>query len=98
MVSAASAAPSASSPFGLRNFSAKLFHERAGRVQIGKTPAKIILAFSNNSPSMPRLNFSRPVKVHYPAAQFDIQFIIGNGKLDDVRIFSLFCDRFFGSS
>jgi hypothetical protein len=43
---------------------------------------------------MPRLNFSRIVKVHDPAAHFDIQFIIGDDKLDDVRIFNLVCDRF----
>jgi hypothetical protein len=63
---------SASSPNGLRSFSAELFHERVGRGQTGKTPPKIDFVFSNNSPSMPRLNFSRPVKVHHPTAQFDI--------------------------
>jgi hypothetical protein len=62
---------SASSPFGLQ-FSAELFHERAGRDQIGKTPPKIDFVSSNNCPSMPRLYFSRLMKVHHPAAQFDI--------------------------
>jgi hypothetical protein len=66
----------ASSPFGLQNFSVELFHERAGRLQIRKTPPKIDLAFSNNSPSIPCLNFSRPVKVHHPPPHFDIQFIV----------------------
>jgi hypothetical protein len=64
---------------GWQKFPTELFHERAGRRQIRKTPAKIDLAFSNNSPSMANLNFSRHVKVHYPAAQFDVQFIINDG-------------------
>jgi hypothetical protein len=51
------------------------------------------LAFSNNSSSIPRLNFSRPVKVHHPAAHFDIQFIINDEKLDNVGILLLGCDR-----
>jgi hypothetical protein len=37
------------------------------------------------------------MKVHYPAAQFDIQFIIDDGKPDDVGIFTLVGDRFPGS-
>jgi hypothetical protein len=78
----------------LRNCSAELFHERLGRNQLGKTPPKIDLIFSNNSSSMPRLNFSRPVKVHHPAAKFDIQFIAIDDKLDNVRILILVCDRF----
>jgi hypothetical protein len=73
----------------LQNFSVELFHERAGRLQIRKTPPKIDLAFSNNSPSIPRLNFSRPVKVHHPAAHFDIQFIIYDEKLNDAGILLL---------
>jgi|SRR6516225_5769605 hypothetical protein len=84
---------SASSPFGLQNFSAELFPERAGRVRIRKAPPKIDFAFSNNCPSMSRLNFSRPVKVHDPAAQFDIQFITSDDKLEDVGILLLVCDR-----
>jgi len=72
-----------------------LFPERAGRGQIGKTPSKKDLTFSNNSPSMPRRNFSRPVKMHHSAAQFDVQFIASYDKLDDVGIFPLVCGRFF---
>jgi hypothetical protein len=33
------------------------------------------------------------VKVQYPPAHFDIQFIIKDEKLDDVGIFTLVCDR-----
>jgi len=47
---------------------------------------------------MANLNFSRPVKVHYPAAQFDVQFVINDGKPNDVGIFTLVYDRFFGGS
>jgi hypothetical protein len=65
------------------------FFKRAGRRQIRKTPAKINFAFSNNFPSMANLNFSRPVKVHYPAAQFNVQFVINDGKPNDVGIFTL---------
>jgi hypothetical protein len=82
-----------SSPFGLQKFSAELFSESGGRVRIEKTPPKINLAFSDNSPSIPRPNFSRPMKVHHPAAHFDIQFIINDEKLDDVGIFILVRDR-----
>jgi hypothetical protein len=82
-----------SSPFGVQNFSVELFHKCAGRGQIGKTPPKIDLAFSNNYPSMPNLNFFRPVKVRHPAAQFDIQWTISDDKLDDVRIFLLVRER-----
>jgi hypothetical protein len=78
----------------LRNCSTKLFHELTGRGCLGKTPPKTDLAFSNNSPSVPRLNFSRPVKVHHPAAKFDIQFIAIDDKLDNVGILILVCDRF----
>jgi hypothetical protein len=42
---------------------------------------------------MPRLNFSRPVKVQHSPAHFDIQFIINDEKLDDVGIFTFVCDR-----
>ena len=45
---------------------------------------------------MPRRNFSRPVKVHHSAAQFDFQFIASDNKLDDVGIFPLVCGRFLG--
>jgi hypothetical protein len=76
-----------------RKFSAEPFLESGGHVRIGKTPPKINLAFSNNSPAVPRLNFSRRVKVHHPAAHFEIQYIIGDDKLDDVGIFTLVCDR-----
>jgi hypothetical protein len=76
----------------LWKFSAELFHEVAGSGKIGKTPPKIDLVFSNNSPSVPRLDLSRPVKVHYPAGQFEIQFIISDEKLNDVGIFTLVCD------
>jgi hypothetical protein len=47
---------------------------------------------------MANLNFSRRVKVHYPAAQFDVQFIINDGNPNDVGIFTLVYDRFFGGS
>jgi hypothetical protein len=77
----------------LQNFSVELFPKRAGGGQIGKTPPIIDVAPSNDSPSMSRLNFSRPMKVQHPAAQFDIQHIIIDGKLDDVGIFPLVCDR-----
>jgi hypothetical protein len=78
---------------GWQNFPTELFNECAGIGQIGKTPSKIILAFSNNSPTMPRLNLPHPVKVHDLAAQFDTQFIISNDNLDDVGVFSLVRDR-----
>jgi hypothetical protein len=42
---------------------------------------------------MSRLNFARPVKVHYAAAQSGIQFIIGDCDLDDARIFSRLSPR-----
>jgi hypothetical protein len=45
---------------------------------------------------MPRQNFLRPVKVHHSAAQFDVQFIASDDKLDDVGIFHLVCGRFLG--
>src|SRR5262249_20153268 len=77
----------------LQKLSTELFHERAGRRQIGKTPSKIDLTFTNNPTSMTRLNFARPMKAHYAAAEFDIQFIIGDWDLDDVRIFGLVCGR-----
>jgi hypothetical protein len=70
-----------------------LFYERLGRAQIGKTPPKIDLSFCDNSQSMAHLNFAQSVKVHYPAAHFEVQFIIGDDKLDDVGIFTLVCDR-----
>jgi hypothetical protein len=62
---------SATSPFGLGaacKFSAELFHERAGRDQIGKTPAKIRLAFLQNYMAVSRLDVSRIVKVQDPTA------------------------------
>jgi hypothetical protein len=59
----------ASSPFELQNFSVELFHKRAGRLQIRKTPPIIDLAFSNNSPYIPCLNFPRSVKAHNPAVR-----------------------------
>jgi hypothetical protein len=43
---------------------------------------------------MPRRNFSRPVKVHHSPAQFDVQFIAGDDKLNDVGKFPLVCGRF----
>jgi len=82
-------------PPRVRNFSAELLHELAGRSEIGKASPKIDLAFSNNSPSVSRLYLSRPVKLHHSAAHFDIQFFIGGDKLDDVGIFPLVCGRFF---
>jgi hypothetical protein len=78
---------------GLQNFTVELFHKRTGRGQIGKTPSKIDFVSSNNSPSLPRLNFSRTVKIHHLAAQFDTQFISRDEKLDDIGIFPLVCDR-----
>jgi hypothetical protein len=72
--------------------SAKFFDEGSGACRIGKAPSKINFALSNNSPSMPRLNFSRPVKGQNAAAHFDIQFIISYDKLNDVGIFTLVCD------
>jgi hypothetical protein len=81
-----------SSPKWLRNLTTELFNKRASRVRIRKTPSKKEFTFSNKSPSMPRLNFSRPVKVQHPAAHFDIQYIIVEDKLDDVGIFPLVCD------
>jgi hypothetical protein len=44
-------------------FSVELFHERAGRDQIRKTPAKIRLAFLQNYMAVSRLDVSRIVKV-----------------------------------
>jgi len=84
---------SASWLFGLQNFSAELFLERAGRLRIGKTPSKVDLVFYDNSPSVLHLNFSEAVKVHHPAAHLDVQFIFRGGKLDDVGIFALVFDR-----
>jgi len=71
-----------------------LFPERAGRGQIGKTPSKKDLTFSKNSPSIPSRNFSRPVEVHHSPAQFDVQFIASDDKLNDVGIFPLVFGRF----
>src|SRR5262245_18446732 len=79
--------------FFLQNFSAELFLERAGGLRIGKTPPKVDLVFYDNSPSVPHLNFSGVVKVHYPAAHLDVQFVFRDGKLDDVGIFALVFDR-----
>jgi hypothetical protein len=56
----------------LQDFSAELFLERAGLVRIGKTPSKIDLALSDNSPPVPHLNLSTRVKGCNPAAQIDI--------------------------
>ena len=86
---------SASWPFrlaALRKFSAELFHKSVGCDQIGKTPPKINFTFYDDSPSVPRLNFYRAVKVDNPAAQFDVQFIVRNGKLGDVGMLPLVCD------
>jgi hypothetical protein len=33
------------------------------------------------------------VKVHHPAARFDVQFVTSDDKLDGVGIFLLICDR-----
>jgi hypothetical protein len=74
-------------------FSTELFYERASRGQIRKTPPKIDLFFYDNSPPVPHLNFLRPVKLRHSAVYFDIQYIIGDGKLDDVGIFALVFDR-----
>jgi hypothetical protein len=38
------------------------------------------------------------VKVHHPAAKFDIQFVASDDKLDDVGILTLVCGRFPVSS
>src|SRR5262249_24525186 len=57
------------------------------------TLPKVDLVFYDNSPSVPHLNFSGVVKVHYPAAQLDVQFVFRDGKLDDVGIFALVFDR-----
>ena len=86
---------SASWPFrlaALRKFSAELFHKSVGCDKIGKTPPKINFTFYDDSPSVPRLNFYRAVKVDNPAAQFDVQFIVRNGKLGDVGMLPLVCD------
>jgi hypothetical protein len=69
--------------------STKLLSEITSRHQIGKAPPIGDLAFSNDSPSMPRLNMSQLMKVDYPAAQLEIQFVGRDGKLHDVRVFSL---------
>src|SRR5262249_21099771 len=79
--------------FGWQKLSTELFHESVRRGQIGKTPPKIDLIFAGKPTSMPRLNFARPMKIHYPVAEFDIQFIIVECDLDDVRIFVLVCGR-----
>jgi hypothetical protein len=76
----------------LRKFSAELFHKSVGCDQIGKTPPKINFTFYDDSPSVPRLNFYRAMKVDNPAAQFDVQFIVRNGKLGDVGMLPLVCD------
>jgi hypothetical protein len=77
-------------------FSTELFYERASRGQIRKTPPKIDLFFYDNSPPVPHLNFPRPVKLRHSAVYFEIQYIIGDGKLDDVGIFALVFDRLRG--
>ena len=79
--------------FFCRTSPPKLLLERAGGLRIGKTPPKIDLVFYDNSPSVPHLNFSGTVKVDYPAAHLDVQFVFRNGKLDDVGIFALVFDR-----
>jgi hypothetical protein len=88
---------SASLSFGLAapcKFSTELFYERASRGQIRKTPPKIDLFFYDNSPPVPHLNFPRPVKLRHSAVYFEIQYIIGDGKLDDVGIFASFSTAF----
>jgi hypothetical protein len=45
---------------------------------------------------MPRRNFSRHVKAHHSAAQFEVQFIASDDELDDVGIFHLVFGRFLG--
>jgi hypothetical protein len=62
---------SATSPFGLGaacKFSAELFHERAGRDQIGKTPAKKYVWPSFKTIWPCRGDVSRIVKVQDPTA------------------------------
>jgi hypothetical protein len=73
--------------------SAKLFDERVSRHQIGKAPAIIDLVLPKSSASMSRLNVSRLMKLNDPAAQFDIQSVDIDGKLDDVGIFALIGQR-----
>jgi hypothetical protein len=66
--------------------STKLFDEGVGRLQIGKAPAIIMLAFRQNCTSVSRLNMSGLVELKNPAVQFDIQPVDTNGKLDDVGV------------
>ena len=71
-------------------FPTKLFDKGASDQQIGKAPTITNLTLpGGNSTSILRLNVSRLVKLYYPPAQFDIQSVSSNGKLNDIRMFNL---------
>jgi hypothetical protein len=61
-----------------------MFSQGASRRQIGKAASKIGLVFSNDPPSMSRLNFSGRVEAHHPADQepaFSCIAASGSGKI-----------------
>jgi len=74
--------PFSKSSFGKRP--AKLFNEFASRPQIGKTPSRIDLVLPNNLSPMSRLNVSGFMKLDNSTAQFDLQSVGRNSKLDDI--------------
>jgi hypothetical protein len=83
----------ASTTFGTKSFSAKLYSEGASGCHIGKTPTIILLLFRRNYTSMSRLNVSHVVKLNDPTTQCDIQPARTDGKLDDVGVFSFVRQR-----
>jgi hypothetical protein len=83
----------ASTTFGTKSFSAKLYSEGASGCHIGKTPTIIHLLFRRNYTSMSRLNVSRVVKLNDPTTQCDIQPAHTDRKLDDVGVFSFVRQR-----
>jgi hypothetical protein len=79
-------APRRHSAFRLVERAAKLFDEGVRHRQVRKTPA---LAFLQNCMAVSRLDVSQIVKVHDPRAESDIQAVLTDSKLDDVRVFPL---------
>jgi hypothetical protein len=73
----------------LEKVSSKLLDKGASRRQIGKAPAIMDFAPSNNSSSMSRLDVSQLMKLCDPAAQSKIQFVGANGKFDDIGVVTL---------
>ena len=77
------------------DLSAKLFNKGASDQYIGKAPTIIKSASPSSNPtSMSRLNVSRLMELHYSPAQFDIESVSNDGKLNDIRMFNLVGRRF----